>query len=263
MIPITVRDLFASYDRAQVVHGVSFDVRAGSWLTMIGPNGAGKTTVLRAIAGLLDFDGDISIGPDRVRSMPRRKLARVVAYVPQRPLIPGGATVADYVLMGRNPYIPYLATESKADMEVVANVLERLDLTEFARREVAQLSGGETQRAVLARALAQRAPVLLLDEPTSALDVGHQQQVLELVDKLRLEEQLTVVSTMHDLTLAGQYSEEFLLLDGGRAVAHGDGSEVLTVDLIARHYGASVEVVAGASGIVVVPTRAERRTAAL
>jgi cobalamin transport system ATP-binding protein len=170
-------------------------------------------------------------------------------------MIPAGATVTDYVLMGRNPYIRYLSTESRADLDAVADVLERLDLHEFAAREVALLSGGEIQRAVLARALAQQASVLLLDEPTSALDVGHQQQVLELVDKLRLEEGLTVVSTMHDLTLAGQYSEEFVMLDGGRAVARGPASEVLREDLIERYYGASVEVLSNESGVLVVPTR--------
>jgi iron complex transport system ATP-binding protein len=255
VIPISVARLSAAYDGAQVVHDLSFQLAESSWLTLIGPNGAGKTTVLRAIAGLIDFTGEITIGRDAVGPTPRRKLAQLVAYVPQRPMIPAGATVTDYVLMGRNPYIPYLSTESRADLAAVAGVLERMDLAQFAHREVALLSGGEIQRAVLARALAQQAPVLLLDEPTSALDVGHQQQVLELVDKLRIEEGLTVVSTMHDLTLAGQYSEDFMLLDGGRAVARGAAGDVLREDLIERHYGASVEVVANASGVLVVPTR--------
>jgi iron complex transport system ATP-binding protein len=255
VIPVSITRLSASYDGTQVVHDLSIDVAEGSWLTLIGPNGAGKTTVLRAITGLLDFTGEITIGADVVGVVPRKKLARLAAYVPQRPLIPPGATVTDYVLMGRNPYIRYLSTESHSDLTAVAAVLQRLDLAEFADREVSLLSGGEIQRAVLARALAQQAPLLLLDEPTSALDVGHQQQVLELVDRLRLEEGLTVVSTMHDLTLAGQYSEEFLLLDGGRAVARGSATEVLREDLIERYYGASVEVVSNDSGVLVVPTR--------
>ena len=262
-IPISISELSASYDGTQVVHDLSFEIEEGSWLTMIGPNGAGKTTVLRAIAGLLDFDGDVRIGTESVGPMPRRKLSKLVAYVPQRPVIPMGATVADYVLMGRNPYIPYLSSESRTDLEAVAGVLGRLDLEEFAGRAVTQLSGGEVQRAVLARALAQQAPVLLLDEPTSALDVGHQQQVLELVDRLRREEGLTVVSTMHDLTMAGQYSEEFVLLDRGRAVAQGTAEEVLRADLIERHFGASVEVVANGAGVMVVPTRPASKKATL
>ena len=133
----------------------------------------------------------------------------------------------------------------------------------FARRDVSSLSGGEAQRVVLARALAQHAPVLLLDEPTSDLDVGHQQQVLELVDELRVEAGLTVLSTMHDLTLAGQYSQEFLLLDQGRAVACGRADEVLRGDLIQRYYGASVEVLSNSSGLVVVPTRPSRQEVSL
>ena len=259
MMPISIARLSASYNGTQVVHDLTLTVEEGSWLTMIGPNGAGKTTVLRAIAGLLEFGGEIYIGAEAVGRIPRRRLARLAAYVPQRPLIPVGASVTDYVLMGRNPYIPYLGAESRADLAIVGGVLDRLDLEEFAHREVALLSGGEIQRAVLARALAQQAPVLLLDEPTSALDVGHQQQVLELVDRLRHEEGLTVVSTMHDLTLAGQYSEEFVLLDGGRVVAQGAAQDVLREDLIERHYGASVEVVANASGVLVVPTRPAAR----
>ena len=260
MIPVSVEGLSASYEGKPVVHGLSFDVAPGSWVTLIGPNGAGKTTVLRAIAGLLDFTGSITLGRDPVGGKSRRKLARLVAYVPQRPLIPAGATVTDYVLMGRNPYIPYLASESRRDLDIVAGVLERLDLGDFAQREVGRLSGGEIQRAVLARALAQQAPVLLLDEPTSALDVGHQQQVLELVDRLRAEEGLTVVSSMHDLTMAGQYSHEFVMLDGGRAVARGPAREVLREDLIERYYGASVEIVSNGSGVLVVPRRPAART---
>ena len=120
------------------------------------------------------------------------------------------------------------------------------------------MSGGEAQRAVLGRALAQEAPLLLLDEPTSELDVGHQQQVLELIDRLRRATGMTVVSTMHDLTLAGQYSQEFVMIDRGRAVARGPGEEVLRADLIQRHYGASVEVLTNGSGLVVIPRRPSR-----
>jgi iron complex transport system ATP-binding protein len=129
-------------------------------------------------------------------------------------------------------------------------------LIPFERRALDTLSGGERQRATLARALAQDAPVLLLDEPTAALDMGRQQQVLEIVDELRMSRGLTVVSTMHDLTLAGQYADRLLLLDGGRLVAAGSADEVLTRALITQHYRADVEVVdAPGSGFVVVPVR--------
>ncbi|WP_240197459.1 ABC transporter ATP-binding protein [Nonomuraea lactucae] len=133
-----------------------------------------------------------------------------------------------------------------------ASVLDRLDLAELAARRAGELSGGERQRAVLARALAQQAPVLLLDEPTTALDLGHQQQVLELVDRLRLADGLTVVTTLHDLTVAGLYADTLLLLAGGRAVAAGEPGQVLTEALVGTHFGAQVKTEPGPGGRPVV-----------
>ena len=131
-------------------------------------------------------------------------------------------------------------------------MLDRLDLTPFAARRLGELSGGERQRVVLARALVQQAPVLLLDEPTTALDLGHQQQVLELVDRLRLADELTVVTTLHDLTVAGQYADHLLLLAAGRAVACGEPAQVLTVPLVSGHFDARVMIEPGPGGRPVV-----------
>jgi iron complex transport system ATP-binding protein len=253
---ILVHDVAVAFDGTPVLEGVSLEVPAGTWVGLIGPNGAGKTTLLRSIAGLIPFAGEIRLDRTPVMSMARRRIARQVAYVPQRPQIPAALSVTDYVLMGRTPYISYLGSESRKDLAVVASVLERLELTGLAERVLGSLSGGEVQRAILARALAQEAPVLLLDEPTSALDVGHQQRVLELVDELRVERELTVVSAMHDLTLAGQFAERLLLLAAGRAVAAGAARSVLTEVAIRRHYGASVRVVDDPEGgLLVIPTR--------
>ncbi len=263
MNSVSVSGVSVSYDATFVLRSFDVDVEPGSWLTLIGPNGAGKTTVLRAIAGLVPFEGDICIGSLTVGQADRRSIAQAVAYVPQRPLMPEGTTVTDYVLMGRNPYIGYFSTEKEADLVAVQIALDRLDLESLRDRDVATLSGGEAQRVVLARALAQEAPVLLLDEPTSELDVGHQQQVLELVDRLRTSVGLTVLSTMHDLTLAGQYSQRFVLLDRGEAVARGTAEDVLRSDLIERHYGAAVKVLATESGLIVVPTRPQAQEAVL
>ena len=256
MTSINARDVHVSFDGTEVLEGVSLTVASGAWIGLIGPNGAGKSTLLRSIAGLVRYSGEITLDGTVVSSMPRRQIARLISFVPQTPLIPRAMTIADYALMGRTPYISYLGTESQADLEAVHDVLVRLELVELAERPLGSLSGGELQRAVLARALSQDAPVLLLDEPTSALDVGHMQQVLELVDTLRIERELTVVSAMHDLTLAGQFAEALVLLDGGRVVASGTARQVLTEETITRHYGASVRVVENPEGgVVVVPTR--------
>jgi iron complex transport system ATP-binding protein len=249
---LSVDRLTVELGRRNVVDGVSFSVEHGDWVTLIGPNGAGKSTLLRAIAGLVDHHGTIALDGEPVRRLRRRELARRVAVVPQVPLMPAGMSIREYVLLGRTPYVSYAGREGRRDHAAVEQALARLDLVELAERQLGTLSGGERQRAVLARALAQEAPLLLLDEPTTALDAGRQQEALELIDTLRLDAGLTVVAAMHDLTLAGQYAPRLLLLSGGRIVAQGAAAEVLTEALVAEHYGARVRVIEGA----VIPVRA-------
>jgi iron complex transport system ATP-binding protein len=258
MTAIELRRVSVALDGRPVLRELTLRIPSGSRLGLIGPNGSGKTTLLRAIAGLVPAQGEIRVGQDAGAGLSRRELARRIALVPQIPAVPAGITVTDYVLLGRTPYIPYLGTESRRDLDIVASVLDHLDLAGFAARRLDSLSGGERQRAVLARALAQQAPVLLLDEPTTGLDVGHQQQVLELVDTLR-DLELTVVSAMHDLTLAGQFADHLVLLDGGRVAAHGPARTVLTERVIRQHYHASVRVLEDpGGGVVVIPVRPSR-----
>ncbi len=224
-------------------------------MTVIGPNGAGKSTLLKAIGGLLPHTGRIALFGQPLAAMKRSERAKRVAVVAQDPIVPPGMTVLDYVLLGRTPYIPVLGRESASDVRVAEEVLTSLDLHRFGRRRLESLSGGERQRVFLARALAQGAALLLLDEPTSALDIGHQQDVLELVDGLRRERDLTVLATMHDLSIAGEYADRMILLAGGRVAAIGTPAEVLTERLLARHYNARVRVVPGEQGPLVVPVR--------
>jgi len=253
---LALRDLSVELGGSQILHSVSGSVDAGEWVTVIGPNGAGKSTLLRAVAGLITSQGAVEIRGDERAALGRRELSRRVALVPQLPELPPSMTVAEYVLLGRTPHLGYFGREGGRDLEIADAALVRLDLVEFASRRLGTLSGGERQRAVLARALAQQAPILLLDEPTNALDVGRGQQALELVDALRREAGLTVLAAMHDLTLAGQYADRLLLLDCGRIVAAGGAPEVLTDELISCHYGASVRVLQDEDGrVVVVPVR--------
>ncbi|WP_242902235.1 ABC transporter ATP-binding protein [Actinomadura terrae] len=245
---VEVRGLDVALGGRPVLRKVSLDVPAGSWTAIIGPNGAGKSTLLRAVLGLLPSDGEISVaGSDLGRLKPRQR-AKVVAYAPQNPSLPVGMSVFDYTLLGRSPYIPHLGRESARDRAVAAEVLDRLDLAGLASRPMNHLSGGERQRVVLARALAQQTSVLLLDEPTTALDIGHQQQVMELVDQLRLSDELTVVTTIHDLTLAGQYADDLVLLSAGRVAAAGTPAEVLTREALEEHFDARVRVLPGPDG---------------
>jgi iron complex transport system ATP-binding protein len=243
---------------AVLLDDVAIDVAPGEWVNVVGPNGAGKTTLLRAVAGLRAHEGTIHLDGVDADSLTRRERARTVALVPQSPLVPRGMTVTDYVLLGRTPHLGPLATESAHDLAVVADAMELLELEPFAQRAVETLSGGERQRVIVARMLAQDAPIALLDEPTAALDVGHQQQVLELVDSLRRIRRLTVVATMHDLTLAGRYGERVVLLVGGRVVASGTAADVFTEEIVGRHYGAHVRVIDDGDGPIVVPVRGAR-----
>ncbi len=238
-----------------VLHGVDLEVRASEWVTIIGPNGAGKSTLLRAVAGLLPHTGSVFLFGTPTARLSRRERAKRVATVLQSPVVPAGMSVLDYVLLGRTPYIPVLGRESAADLAAVHQTLAGLDLAGFTGRRLETLSGGERQRVFLARAMAQGAPLLLLDEPTAALDIGHQQEVLELVDQVRRDNGLTVLATMHDLSVAGEYAERLVLMDQGRVAAAGTPGEVLTEELLARHYRAQVRVLPGERGPLVVPTR--------
>ncbi|MFP5252170.1 MAG: ABC transporter ATP-binding protein [Actinomycetes bacterium] len=252
-----VRDVTVAYGEVTIVDGVDLDVADGEWLGLLGPNGAGKTTLLRTVAGLVRrTTGEVTVDGIDPSTVSRREVARHVAFVDQRPVLPPGMTVGEYVLLGRTAHVPLLGFEREEDLAVCEQAMDRLDVRRFVDRDVLTLSGGEAQRVVLARALAQQAQVLLLDEPTSALDLGHQQHVLQLVDELRHERGLTVVATMHDLTVAGQFAHRCALLAGGRLVATGPVAEVLTAETIAEHYGARVQVLDdGCGGVIVVPLR--------
>jgi iron complex transport system ATP-binding protein len=245
-----------------VVDDVTLDVPSGAWLSLIGPNGAGKTTLIRTLGGSLAHVGDLRIDGRPVEQLGVRQRARAVAVVPQHPLVPPGLQVFDYVLLGRAPHQGLRCSPSLHDRRLAYAVLQRLGLDGFVTRRVDTLSGGERQRVVLARALVQDTPVLVLDEPTTALDVGHQLEVLELIADLREERGLTVVTTVHDLSIAGQFADAVAVLADGRLVDAGAPRDVLTPGLIGRHWGvqATCDVDDDGAVTVTVRRRRERRT---
>ncbi|MFD3811528.1 ABC transporter ATP-binding protein [Rhodococcus sp. NPDC058639] len=252
---VTCRGVGAARGGVDVLHDVDLVVTTGAWVSLVGPNGSGKTTLLHVLAGLVPSTGHVRVASVTPGRGARRATARAVALMPQRPVVPEGVTVEELVRLGRTPHIARFGSETGRDRAVVDRVIERLELEPFTRRFATDLSGGELQRVVLGRALAQEPQVLLLDEPTSALDIGHQQQVLELVDSMRTEGELTVIAAMHDLTSAAQYGDRLVLLDRGRVVADGPPAEVLTVDRIGQVYGARVEVLDRPAGRAVLPLR--------
>jgi iron complex transport system ATP-binding protein len=257
---LDIRGVTVELGGARLLDGIDLSVEPGRWVSVVGPNGAGKTTLVHAIAGGVPLKaGRVLLDGRDVRRLRARARARSIALVPQSPVVPAGMSVLDYALLGRTPHLAFFATETSDDVERSTEVLEDLGVRHLADRLLETLSGGERQRVVLARALLQDAPLLLLDEPTSALDIGHQQDVLELVERLRDTRNLAVVSTMHDLTLAGFYADELVLLDQGRIVKRGAAGDVLTEEHLRRHFGAQVTVLRGADGPLVVPLRPRRR----
>ncbi|MFT7601496.1 MAG: iron complex transport system ATP-binding protein [Acidimicrobiales bacterium] len=256
-VALEVSNIDIRYGPCTVLAGVSFEVQSGGWLGLIGPNGAGKSSLLKTIVGPTlgahTATGEVRIGG---RQLAGRSRARSIAYLPQDPMLPAGMTVAEYVLLGRSAHLSWLANEGEVDRMAARRAMTRLDLEAFADRDVSALSGGEAQRVCLAKALAQEAPLLLLDEPTSALDLGHQVAVLDLVDELRRELDLTVVAAMHDLTAAGRYADELLLLAEGKSLAHGPPENVLTEETLGAVYGADITMMTAPDGtLVVLPNR--------
>lgn len=251
---LSVRNVTVSYRGAPVLNDVSLDIHGGEFIAVIGPNGAGKSSFMKAIVGVVEASGTISVSCDGARVSESRSLARLMAYVPQQPSLPIGMTVAEYVLLGRTAHLSWLGVESRGDRRRASAALERLELSQFAGRQLHELSGGEAQRVTLARALVHEAQILILDEPTSALDLGHQISVLDLIDELRQERGLTVVTALHDLTSAARFADRVILLDKGNVVEFGPPPEVITETILSRHYGATIGVLSAPDGsLVVVP----------
>lgn len=240
---IKIADLSAGYQGHPVVHGVSLNISQGSWLGIIGPNGSGKTTLLRALSRYLKPEqGAVYLDGRDLSSLRHQELAQQMATVGPAAAGDFDFTVGELVLLGRTPHLSRWRTEGNADWQIVERAMRLTDTTHLAERYTDQLSSGERQRVLLARALAQQPQVLLLDEPTSHLDIHHQIEVMELLDRLRLTEGLTLVSVMHDLNLASLYCGCLALMSDGKIHCMGSPWEVLSSTHIGKVYGCEVEI---------------------
>lgn len=239
---------------AQLVDQVSVDIAAASWCTIVGPNGAGKTSLLTMMAGLRrPTTGSIRIGGNDIAEMDERERARVVAFVPQSPTVPGGMSVVDYVLLGRVAYHGVLRAPRSADHEVVEGVLDRLELSDLRHRLASTLSGGEKQRMVLGRALAQSTTTILLDEPITGLDVRHQMDLMQLLANEVRDCGLCVVASLHDLSLATLFTDQLVLMDHGVVRAVGRPYDVVTSPAMSESFGVNFRVVRVDDRDLVVP----------
>ena len=226
-----------------VLQGLDLSVEASELVGVVGPNGAGKTTLMRLISGVLrPHSGRILVDGTDLAGLSTGRRARLVSVVPQNPQLPLSFSVVDLVLMGRNPHLKLFQWEGRHDLEVAWRSMELTETAHLAERAIETLSGGERQRAVVATALAQDAPILLLDEPTSNLDLSHQSRVMDLVKKVQRERGGAVLVAMHDLTLAAQYCDRLVMLADGRSYIEGPPETVLTRENIARAYGVDATV---------------------
>lgn len=238
---IIVDSLNFGYSRELVLKEISFSVEKGQFISIIGPNGSGKSTLLKNLANIYSpINGKIDIDGRNIIDYKKKELAKKIALVPQDTTISYGFSVFDIVLMGRFPYIGRFEKESEADYEMVVEALKLTNTFHLRDRSINEISGGERQRVIIARALVQEPDIIFLDEPTSHLDINHQIDLLTLLRKLNRERNTTIILVIHDINLACRYSDQILLMDKGEILSFGKPTDVITRENIEDSYGLNV-----------------------
>lgn len=237
---------------AEIIKKISFRVAAGEFFVIIGPNGSGKTTLLKGMSATAPLAaGEIRIKKRPLTAFSRRELARTIALVPQQMPQDFPFTVTETVLMGRSPHLGLLGIETGKDHGIAARAMDTTGVSHLGGRRLGELSGGELQRTVIARALCQEPEILILDEPTASLDPAHQTRIMDILARLRHEQGMTVIMVSHDLNLAAMYADRVLVLEKGRARACGASAEVMTAELLEQVYGCRMLVErVGESGLL-------------
>ncbi|MFL0456286.1 ABC transporter ATP-binding protein [Brachybacterium paraconglomeratum] len=249
---LSVQHLSFSYGPRRILEDVTFEVAPGAFCALLGPNGSGKSTLVKAIAGVHRAkSGTVTVEGRETSSLGRRELATVVGYVPQAGDAPFDLTVREAVMLGRTPHFG-IAPRAE-DRAKVEDAIARMGLGDIAERSMSELSGGQAQRALIARALAQDTRVLLLDEPTSALDLRYQIETLQLVRQITREERISALIAIHDLNHAARYCDQIVVLHGGRLVADGSPAEALRAPVLRSVYEVDVEVDAREDAVEVRP----------
>ena len=233
-----VSHLTHAFDGRTVLDDLAFQIPAGSFTIIIGPNGSGKTTLLKLLVGLLAVQqGHLAFLGRPIGAYAGRHLARQMAYVSQSAGVEFPFTVEQVVLMGRAPHLGILGLEGPNDLKLARQAMAMTAVSDLARRRLDQLSGGEQQRVFIARAICQQPRIILLDEPTAALDLAHQVRVMDLMETLKTQFNVTVVMVSHELNLAAMYADQLLLMDKGRLARMGSPDKVLDFNLLEKVYG--------------------------
>jgi len=240
---LTLKDVYFRYDRQWCLTGIDFDLKKGEIVGIIGPNGSGKSTLLKIIDGLLKpQNGEVLLFNKSLFRYRRADIARYIAMVPQEETFRFSFLVSEVVLMGRFAHLGLFPFERKEDLEIANQSMRLTGTLHLAKRSIHELSGGEKQRVLIARALTQSAQIILLDEPTSFLDIRHKVEIFELISDLTLIKGLSVIIISHDISLAAQYCHRMLLLNKGIIYKIGEPADVITADNISRVYQCPVFV---------------------
>ncbi|HQE71631.1 MAG TPA: ABC transporter ATP-binding protein [Methanothrix soehngenii] len=253
MVNITIKSLTFGYNGSMILDGLNLVVEDSEVLGLVGPNGSGKTTLIKCMDKILKPKGSILIDGRDIDTVSRTDLAKRLGYVPQSSSTPLATTVFDTVLMGRRPHISWRVSDS--DLDKVADILGLLHLEYLAMRDFSQLSGGQKQKVLIARALAQEPEVLLLDEPTSSLDMKHQLEVMETISSLVKEKKISAVMALHDLNLASMFVDKLAILKGGKIYAAGEPIDLLNAKNIRDVYGVEAVVMNNLDRPYIVPLR--------
>jgi len=254
MIKLQISGLVFGYNSVPILNDICMEVAPAKLLSIVGPNGTGKSTLLKCVDRVLKPQrGSILLDRKEVMKMDHMEIARQVGYVQQNVKRSFPTTVFDTVIMGRRPHQGWHTNEE--DYEIVWEILELLDIDQFALKYFNELSGGQQQRVLIARALAQEASVLLLDEPTSNLDIKRQLEVMDIIQDLVRKNRITAIVAIHDLNLASRYSDRMIMMKNGRIIVAGDPREVLTAENIEAIYGVEVAITTKSDAPYVVPLK--------
>ncbi len=242
---LKIQNLSVYYGKRQVLHDIQLEVHSGEVVALIGPNGAGKSTLIRSISGVVPIrSGIIKVNDTDVTSLSSMQRAQQIAVVPQAVSMPPAFTVWETALLGRTPYLNFLGQTSSKDEAVARLALEQVDASHLVESRMDEISGGEQQRVLLARALAQDTPILLMDEPTAHLDLPHQIDLLKLIKKQAREKNLTVLVALHDLNLASLFADRIAIVENGLLCVAGSPQETLTSEILRSVYHMQVHVIA-------------------
>ncbi|MGC8585250.1 MAG: ABC transporter ATP-binding protein [Thermoplasmata archaeon] len=249
---ISLKNVDFSYGGEFSLKNINMEINDGKIISVLGPNGSGKTTLLKIISGIInDYSGDVFVDNYNIKNIHRKILSRIISYVPQDLTLGFDFSVKEIVMMGRYPHIPLLSDLNKHDLDIVKNAMEITGIKNLENRSIREISGGEKQRVLIARAIAQESRVIVLDEPTSNLDIKYQLEIMKLLNKMVKNGDKTVIMSMHDINLSIRFCDEIFLMNEGKMVSSGKPDEVINDKILSSVYGINAKVLRNGDGRIV------------